>query len=193
MAHFSGNAAWVDSPSTATLISAARLENLELAADRLRTTPAVETYLSTGYTALPGNTLLGMRNQMTVAVDPFGMWSGGGGTNLYLVTIPAGWGGRYQVEWSQFFFNVGVGILTEALVLRNCPASTVNANLFVYTADRAHSYGVPTTVHTELVLAAGDTLSFAIFVFQAGAFDLTTSMAGTIFRTHVAVSWIGHR
>ena len=192
MAHFSGNPTWVDWPQTTTQMTSARMENLELAVDALRDTPIVSAHLGTAIAGITGNAYFGLRTNMTVDLDPFTMWSGAGGANLYQVSVPSFWGGRYHIYWSTWITGQAGGTSTLAMLLRNCPFTTIDANLVSYQVDRAQSFGTPTTLNATLPLIAGETLSFAAYIFQAGTFGMAATVAGApLVQTRIVVRWVG--
>lgn len=196
MAHTaSGNATWQDYPSTATLITASSLESIENALDNApkAPVPVCEARLTANYTALPGNTWLGMRGQMSATVDPYSMFANSApGTNLITMAAPVGWPGRYHVFW-QFAHDGTVGTSTTiGVVLLNCPPATVNGTTMAsYTELRSQSTGYHPACMGEVVLAEGGTVSFAAHVVQAGTWNMQVVSSTVAVRTRAILRYVG--
>lgn len=195
MAHASGNPTWLDYPALDTPITAAALESAETAIDNApkAAAPVCEARLTTNYTALAGNTWLGMRGQMSATVDPFGMFANAvPNTNLYTMAAPTGWPGRYAVLW-QYGHDGTVAAGTSAIgvVLLNCPPATANAGVAAYTELRNQGAGFNPACIGEVVLAAGGTVSFAVHVAQAGTWNMHVQSSTVLVRTRAIMRYVG--
>lgn len=203
MAHTaSGNATWQDYPNTDTLVTAASLENIENVLDghegRIDTVeaatvvrPVLDARLTTAYTGLASGDYV-MSGNMTVDVDSHTMWTNSAGTNGYKITIPTGWGGRYEVDWH--FVSQATTGFGGAKVLLNRPQGTA-ANLSVqnysiFSNHNTAATGEGTQVHVRgsRVFAAGDNL--ALTVYSSVTFTMPVTLFGGI-RTQVVVRYVG--
>jgi hypothetical protein len=192
----SGNSTWQDFPSAATPITAATLESIENALDSApkASVPICEARLTTGYTALPGNTWLGMRGQMSATVDPYSMFTNSApGTNLITMAAPVGWPGRYHVFW-QFAHDSTVGTSTViGIIMLNCPPATVNGTGLAtgYTEFRSQSTSYHPACIGEVVLAEGGTVSFAAHVAQAGTWNMQVASSTVFVKTRAILRYVG--
>lgn len=197
----SGNPTWQDYPNTSTLVTAASLEAMEGVLDTVpgkapRSFPVCESRLTAdfGSNAFAGNTYYSMRSQMAPpsGMDPFGMWSLQSGTNgRYVMTVPSGWAGRYDIDWT--IYSSGVTSSLLANILLNCPSTTADTGIAGSIAAREGGFGVPTTCSTSIVLAAGDTIAFAVYAQQNGSVTWTmlATLPGTIARSKVVMRYRG--
>jgi hypothetical protein len=197
----SGNNTWADYPSTATLINASTLENVENALDGAvlstgSTTTApyvVESRLSTQYTGLVNGTDYSLVGQMTVPSggDPHGMWSQpGGAATRYIVTLPLT--GRYEIDWTIMSSGIAAG---SAYVHKNCPtanttsAATANTTYSISVgAAGSAAGGTIFNAHCSEVFTAADWLSFGYW--QAATWNMLVAGFGGI-KTKVVVRYVG--
>lgn len=193
MAHASGNPTWEDWPSTATPVTANALEAVEGVVDGLVTRPTCEARLTADYTGLAADTWYTLRGQMAVptGMDPFGMFQQPTAGANYQIVVPAGWGGRYEVDWTIAGDAVSSPYPTTiGVVLLNCPDTTYGGSAITgYSAFRQHAPGPALNVHGTARLAAGDRLAIALYCVGS-AVNLRAVMNGSQ-RTKVVVRHVG--
>lgn len=184
-----GNPTWQDYPNTSTPVTAAALEAMEGVLDRAAG-PVCESWLTTEYLNLPGNSYLGMRGQMEPPAgrDPFGMWAKpSGGDTMYDMTVPSGWAGRYEIDWQIFADRVAYNPVI-AIVLLNAPP--IQVNIAPYIAGRGVQPGMG-YCRLSAVLSAGDRIALGVYVVQTGAWDMKTVLPGTTVRTKSVMRYVG--
>ena len=168
MAHASGNATWVDYPSTATLVTATKLEALENTADALyvseygatsRTQRAIFKARRTTTLSIVAATDTFVTTGWTVDKDTETGWNAAGAQATY--TIP--YGGRL---WDLYFLNrtdttTNGGTIASKITLNgtNVGANSIASDARPTQGGEAYALAFRPAV----ALAAADVLRFAVW------------------------------
>lgn len=172
MAHRSGNPTWVDYPSTSTLVSAARLENIENAID----TPGALDYVSLSLSSAQSITSSVVTNVLwtSEAEDAAGYHDLV--TNTDRITVPTGRGGLFLVVFNGAFAINGSG-QRSAQIKKN--GATTLVDVLVNTNSTAFQSNILTTA---VRLAAGDYLTFSVWQNSGGALNTDSTMFVNVTR-----------